>query len=83
MVGSIAYVAADDLALQLINVSNPTNPSLLGSFNMVGYASGISVVGSIAYVVAQYGGLQLINVSNPSNPSLLGSFNIIASGECL
>ena len=36
VVGGIAYVATDDLHLQLINVSNPTNPSLLGSFNTSG-----------------------------------------------
>ena len=74
VVGGIAYVAANVAGLQLINVSNPTNPSLLGSFNTAGNAYGVSVVGSIAYVADDFG-LQLINVSNPTNPSLLGSFN--------
>ena len=70
VVDGIAYMA-DGFGLQLINVSDPTNPSLLGSFNMVFFA--VSVVGDIAYGAGR--GLQLINVSNPTNPSLLGSFN--------
>ena len=52
MVGSIAYVAAGSAGLQLINVSNPTNPSLLGSFN-TGYMLLVSVwLVAIAYVAA-------------------------------
>ena len=39
-----------DAGLQLIDVSDPKNPSLLGSFN-TGFAYGVSVVGNIAYVV--------------------------------
>ena len=74
MVDGIAYVAANVAGLQLINVSNPTNPSLLGSFNTAGTAYAVSVVGGLAYVADDFG-LQLINVSNPTNPSLLGSFN--------
>ena len=72
--GTTAYVADDEMGLQIIDVSDPENPSLFGSYNTPGYAKGVAIYGTTAYVADRYS-LQIIDVSDPENPSLLGSYN--------
>ncbi len=61
--------------LQIINTSDPANPSLVGSYDMLDGAHAVFVSGRYAYVAAGVsGGLQVINISNPANPTLVGSY---------
>lgn len=78
LVGNTAYVADYASGLQIINVTDPKNPTLIGTYNTSGYASDVSVVGNYAYVADSVSGLEIINVSNPANPVLTG--NYITSG---
>ncbi|MFL5807583.1 MAG: choice-of-anchor Q domain-containing protein, partial [Roseiflexaceae bacterium] len=78
VVGSRAYVTAEQDGLQILDVSNPALPKLLGSYNTPGRAYDVQVVGSTAYVAAQYGGVQIIDVSNPANPRLLSQYKTTA-----
>ncbi|NGX43776.1 MAG: hypothetical protein K940chlam7_02080, partial [Chlamydiae bacterium] len=71
--GDYAYVADASSGLQIIDVSNITNPIIAGSYD-TGYASGVAVSGSYAYVVGS-GGLQIIDVSNVINPTVAGSYD--------
>jgi len=73
--GSYAYVADEDSGLQIINVSNPAAPTLIGSFGIPGEANDVVVSGNYAYVAALDNGLQIINVSNPAAPTLSGSYD--------
>jgi hypothetical protein len=73
--GSYAYVADTNSGLQIINVSNPSNPTLAGSYDT--NAFGVCISGSYAYVGGS--GLQIIDVSDPSNPTLAGSYWIPGS----
>ena len=74
VVGNYAYVADWISGLQIINISNPTAPSLAGTYDTTGYARGVQVVGNYAYVADYTLGLQIINISNPAAPSLIGSY---------
>jgi hypothetical protein len=66
-------VADYDEGLQIISVSDPSSPYLLGSYDTPSYAWGVFVQDSLA-CVADYGsGLQIISVSDPSNPHHSGS----------
>jgi len=81
--GNYAYVASD-AGLYIVDVSDPTNPTLVGSaeienFNSYDialysnyvYMSGyVSVSGS---VVGDY--IKIINVSNPANPQIVNSID--------
>jgi hypothetical protein len=58
--------------LQVINIADPTNPSLAGSCAMPSNAQGITVSGSYAYVAA--GDLLIVDVSNPLNPHEVGRY---------
>jgi hypothetical protein len=73
-----AYVAVEDIpGLQIIDVSDPTNPMFKGSYDTPNTARGVAISENYAYVVGA--GLQVLNISNPANPTLKGSYNITLS----
>jgi hypothetical protein len=68
--GSTAYVVAGDFGLQIIDVSDPSAPAFLGSYDTPHWAYRVYVSGSTAYVAADDFGLQIIDVSGcGSTPS--------------
>jgi hypothetical protein len=69
-----AYVADDEDSLKIIDISNPTSPTLKGNYD-TGYASGVQVVGNYAYVADWDSGLQIIDISNPTSPTLKGNYD--------
>ncbi|WP_197995863.1 Ig-like domain-containing protein [Gimesia algae] len=75
VVGNFAYVADRDGGLQIFNISNPSSPVHVGSydFNQQGIAQAIDVVGNLAYLAVGEAGLQIIDISNPANPTFVGS----------
>lgn len=86
--GNYAYVSSSDNSeeLQVVNISNPTSPSLVGLFNAVGNADGegIAIVGAYAYLVRASSPNEefvIVNISNPVAPSLVGSLDLGAAGN--
>ena len=73
--GNYAYVAAGSDGLQILNVSNPSAPSLVGSCDTSGTARAVDVVGNYAYVADDLSGLQIIDISNPANPLRVGGYD--------
>jgi hypothetical protein len=80
--GSLAYVAGYPQGLpglQIVDVSNPAAPAILGGAKLQSSATGtlqplgVAVSGSVAYVAGAYRGLFLFNVSNPSSPTQVGT----------
>jgi len=74
--GATAYVAAGYSGLHIVNVTNPTSPTLRGSYNTPGSAKGVFVVGNMAYVADWVGGFHIIDAGNPSSPRLRSSIQI-------
>ncbi len=78
--GNYAYVAAGSAGLRIINISNPANPILTGTYinnnNRESSAEGVYVKDNYAYVADFYQGLIIVNVSNPANPTFTGTYNI-------
>jgi hypothetical protein len=73
--GNYAYVTDNgNSTLQVIDISNPANPVIVGSVGTGSYPGQVVVQGNYAYV-ANYGAndLQIFNVSNPSNPVSVSS----------
>lgn len=66
---SLAYVAAGEGGLYIIDVSNPAQPFITGTYAAPGYAEGVAVAGDYAYVADGPGGLRIVNVRNPSQPA--------------
>ena len=73
--GNYAYVADNASGLQIIDISNPTTPTLKGNYDTSGYALGVQVVGNYAYVADGGSGLQIIDISNPTTPTLKGNYD--------
>ncbi len=71
--GALAYVAAGAAGLRVLDVSDPTRPTEIGSSSLRGYAEGVAVAGSIAYLADGPYGLRIIDASAPSHPVEIGS----------
>jgi hypothetical protein len=50
VVGNYAYIADGLSGLQIIDISNPTTPTLKVNYDTSGEAVGVQVVGNYAYV---------------------------------
>ncbi|QLQ05478.1 MAG: hypothetical protein HZY76_04845 [Anaerolineae bacterium] len=81
--GSVAYVAAGaEGGLQIIDVSDPGNPQILGSYNSAGQATSVAVSGGLVYLAdGAFGGLQIIDVLIPQSPTIVGQID--TPGDCL
>lgn len=72
----------DSGGLRVIDISNPSSPVLLSSFNLQESAIDVQVVNNLAYVVERtdYSSptawLNIIDVSNPVSPTLVSRSNI-------
>jgi Ca2+-binding RTX toxin-like protein len=76
VVGNYAYAVGD--MLEIIDISNPSNPIFKGNYDVSDYAFDVQVVGNYAYVV-DGSGLQIIDISNPTAPTLKGNYNTSVS----
>lgn len=68
-----AYIAADQFyarsgGLQVVDVSDPSNPIRISSVDTPGFAHGVHVSGSTAFV-ADTSGLRIVDISDPTCPT--------------
>lgn len=73
--GTIAYAADGGSGLKIIDVSDPANPLLLGSFATAGAAIDVQVRNHYAVVAEGFKGIEIVDVSDPANPVLAGTYN--------
>ena len=71
---NIAYIASVSSGFVISNISNPSNPQLLGQ-NSVGGAIRVAVSGSHAYVTYFGAGFKIFNISDLADPVLLGEYS--------
>jgi hypothetical protein len=66
----------EDVASGLVffDISKPSEPSLVGTYNTSGNAYGVYISGKYAYVADGASGLEVIDISNPSAPFLAGTY---------
>jgi len=72
---SYAYCAAGRTGIDIIDISDQTNPLIVSSFDTPGNACKVHVSGNYLYVADLDGGLKIIDISNPSLPTLKGSYD--------
>jgi hypothetical protein len=72
--GNYAYLANFDSGLQIIDISNPSNPTFKGSYYTPYLIYGVAVSENYAYMVDVTSGLQIIDVTDPVNPTSKGSY---------
>jgi hypothetical protein len=77
--GDYAFVADLTTGLLVIDISDPTTPTLAGSYNTTGNAKDVCVSGDYAFVADDLDGLAVIDISDPTTPTLAGSYNTMGN----
>ncbi len=72
--GGLAYVSEGTIGMEIINVSNPSTPQSVFTYDTPGYAYDVAVGGNYAFV-ADGTSLYIINVTNPFDPVYAGNFS--------
>ena len=71
--GSRAFVAAGKAGLSQVDVHDPTNPQVLGTWSSAGFAESVALHGNLAVLADGPLGLRLVDFSTPSAPLEVGS----------
>jgi hypothetical protein len=71
--GNFAYIAAGSAGLQVVDVTDRSNPHIAGSLSLPGNANDVRLLGGVAYIAAGSAGLLVVDVTNPLAPLLRGS----------
>jgi hypothetical protein len=70
--GDLAFVIdfgdSDSHGLVIVNVSDPMNPEIIGTYHAGGFPFAIESIGEIVYIADEFEGLRIINISDPTNP---------------
>jgi hypothetical protein len=73
--GDYLYVALWSGGLGIYDISEPSNPILVGGINPGGYITDVFILGNYAYLSARYGNIYIVDISTPASPNLEGSLN--------
>jgi hypothetical protein len=74
--GNYAYIGMDNRGLLIIDISNPTSPTLKGEYYIPKvFIPGIYVKDHHAFLACGHEGLKIIDVSNPASPKLVAQYN--------
>lgn len=68
-----AYLAMEEGGLCVMDVSNPSAPSIVSRLDLPGRAVRVKVSGEFAYVAAYTGGAHIVNIANPAAPILVST----------
>ncbi len=79
--GNYAYVADGSSGLQIIDISDPANPTVKSTYDTPGHAWDVFVSGNYAYVADRDTGLLIIDISTPTSPTLKGTYDTPGYGE--
>ncbi|UCG52213.1 MAG: Ig-like domain-containing protein [Candidatus Latescibacterota bacterium] len=71
--GDYAYVGDGDNGLQVLDITDPTNPTFAGAYVTLSDARDVALAGDYAYV-AFGDSLVVIDISNPTNPTFAGLY---------
>lgn len=77
IVDALVYVADDQGGLQIVDISNPENPFVIGEYMSEKSIVGVAVRDTFAYLAVDHnqGGMRIINVVDPENPVFVGEDN--------
>lgn len=75
MSGNVAYLACEQMGLQLVDLSRPDSTALAGWIDTPSNARNVFVSGDHAYVADGRAGLIIIDVSDIEHPMLVGQYD--------
>ncbi len=74
--GNHAYVVNTTNSLLVVNITDPSSPTLEGSYEPSGLIVDIDVANNYAYVVDHYNGLIIEDINNPTSPIQVSNLNL-------
>lgn len=92
-VGHYIYAAVGDAGVQIVDITSPYHPEIIGSFDTPGHAYAVAVQGRYAYV-ADHTALLVLDVSDIAHPveagfvpcdweTLCSAFDVSVTGNCV
>lgn len=72
--GNYAYIAGFTDGLHIVNISDPTHPTLISSIGGTSMFH-IFVSGNLAYGSCSWSGLKIIDISDPAHPVIITEYN--------
>ncbi len=72
--GDFVYTAKYDGLLEIINISDPEQPQLVGSIQLPDVSGRIIVADTMAFILGQTD-IHMVNIANPSTPVYAGSID--------
>ncbi|MFC1477823.1 T9SS type A sorting domain-containing protein, partial [candidate division KSB1 bacterium] len=72
--GNYAYLAEEWGGIEIVNISNPANPTLTKSLSSI-YAEKVFVAGNYLYAACSDEGFRIYDISNPQAPVLQSLYN--------
>jgi hypothetical protein len=73
--GGMVYVAVGGDGLKIVDVTDPENPTIAGSFDTPAFARHVAIIDSTAFV-SEYGSIRAIDISDPSDLRQIGFINL-------
>jgi hypothetical protein len=74
--GPYAYVTDSSVGLRVVDISDSTNPTEVGSYETSGSANDVTVSGRYAYVADGSAGLRVIDIRDPTRPVGIGEYDM-------
>ena len=74
--GEDKHVAAMNEGLQLVDVSIPESPTIIGSIDTPDYANGLALQNDVAFIADRWGGIIIVDCSTPSSPQLIATVSV-------
>jgi hypothetical protein len=71
--GNLAYVT-DRIGLQIIDITDPASPSLVGSLETPGLADDVDIQGDYAYVADGLAGMHVVDIGDPAAPTIVTNY---------
>jgi hypothetical protein len=76
-VDGFVYLANGSSGLSVIDVRVPSQPEVVSSLRLPGYALGLDIHGQRLAVSCRFAGVHYVDIREPRQPKLLGKFNLL------
>src|SRR5690606_31800340 len=75
--GNHAYLGQGDDGVQVVDISNPNDPAVVGNVSAWAGAGQIDIIGDRAYVARVSNGFGILGLTNPAAPVALGGYDTV------
>ncbi|MBD3351210.1 MAG: hypothetical protein GF364_06965 [Candidatus Lokiarchaeota archaeon] len=77
--GQIAYFVEGDQGFNILNITNKSNPQMVGELNTIENATSLEINGDYVYITNATSGLQILNITDLTAPRVIGVYDTSGS----